>query len=114
LRKAREAAGLSLEDVAAQLQMPARVVQSLEEEDWARLGAPVFVRGQMRSYSRLLGLVTSTTVAARRRADRAAGARAAQLHPRMHRLSSRARADGLHRDHRGDRRARCGWRPNRI
>jgi len=39
-------------------------VQALEEEDWKRLGAPVFVRGQLRSYSRLLGLVTSTTIAA--------------------------------------------------
>ena len=59
LRAAREAAGLSIDDVAARLHMPARVVQSLEAEDWARLGAPVFVRGQVRSYSRLLGLTTA-------------------------------------------------------
>ncbi|NUS37737.1 MAG: DUF4115 domain-containing protein [Lysobacter sp.] len=59
LRKAREAAGLSRADVAARLKMPVRVVQSLEEEDWSRLGAPVFVRGQLRSYSRLLGLTTA-------------------------------------------------------
>jgi len=59
LRAAREAAGLSLDDVAARLHMPARVVRSLEAEDWARLGAPVFVRGQVRSYSRLLGLTTA-------------------------------------------------------
>jgi len=58
LRKAREGAGLSQADVAARLKMPLRVVQSLEEEDWSRLGAPVFVRGQLRSYSRLLGLTT--------------------------------------------------------
>ena len=64
LRTAREAAGLSLEDVASQLKMPQRVVQSLENEDWDRLGAPVFVRGQLRSYSRLLGLTTSITLAA--------------------------------------------------
>jgi cytoskeleton protein RodZ len=59
LRKAREAAGLSQADVAARLKMPLRVVDSLEIEDWSRLGAPVFVRGQLRSYSRLLGLTTS-------------------------------------------------------
>lgn len=64
LRKAREAAGMSQEDVAARLKMPLRVVQSLEAEDWSRLGAPVFVRGQLRSYSRLLGLATSTTIEA--------------------------------------------------
>lgn len=59
LRSAREAAGMSIDDVAARLHMPARVVRSLEAEDWNRLGAPVFVRGQVRSYSRLLGLMTS-------------------------------------------------------
>lgn len=59
LRKAREEAGLTQADVAARLKMPLRVVDSLEIEDWSRLGAPVFVRGQLRSYSRLLGLTTS-------------------------------------------------------
>jgi cytoskeleton protein RodZ len=44
--------------------MPVRVVESLEREDWSRLGAPVFVRGQLRSYSRLLGLTTEPIVVA--------------------------------------------------
>ncbi len=56
LRAAREAAGLSVADVATALKMPVRIVEAIESEDWARLGAPVFVRGQLRSYSRLLGL----------------------------------------------------------
>ncbi|QDW65689.1 helix-turn-helix domain-containing protein [Luteimonas granuli] len=60
LRAAREAAGLSLHDVASRLKMPVRVVESLEAEDWDRLGAPVFIRGQLRSYARLLGLATET------------------------------------------------------
>jgi cytoskeleton protein RodZ len=64
LRKARVAAGLSVDDVASKLKMPHRVVEAMEAEDWKRLGAPVYVRGQLRSYSRLLGLVTSTTLAA--------------------------------------------------
>ena len=59
LRRAREAAGLTVEDVGDRLRMPVRVVRSLEAEDWSRLGAPVFVRGQVRSYSRLLGLTTA-------------------------------------------------------
>lgn len=59
LKRAREAAGMSIDDVAAKLHMPARIVRSLEAEDWSRLGAPVFVRGQVRSYSRLMGLVTA-------------------------------------------------------
>lgn len=64
LRKAREAAQLSVGDVAARLKMPVRVVESLEAEDWGRLGAPVFVRGQLRSYARLLGLATAPMYAA--------------------------------------------------
>ena len=64
LRKAREAAGLTEADVAAKLKMPLSVVRSLEAEDWNRLGAPVFVRGQLRSYSRLLGLATAPVHAA--------------------------------------------------
>jgi cytoskeleton protein RodZ len=64
LREAREAAGLSQADVAARLKMPLRVVRSLEAEDWSRLGAPVFVRGQLRSYSRLLGLTIAPVVEA--------------------------------------------------
>ena len=54
LRQAREDAGISRQDAASQLKMPERVLKSLEEENWQQLGAPVFVRGQLRSYARLL------------------------------------------------------------
>lgn len=54
LQQARSAAGLSLEEAATRLHMPVHVVRSLEQEDFSRLGAPVFVRGQLRSYARLL------------------------------------------------------------
>ncbi|WP_045761844.1 RodZ domain-containing protein [Xanthomonas albilineans] len=56
LRDAREAAGLSIDDVGSTLRMPMHVIQTLESEQWERLGAPVFVRGQLRSYARLLGV----------------------------------------------------------
>jgi len=59
LRQAREAAGLTLEDVGQRLRMPVQVVKSLEQEQWQKLGAPVFVRGQLRSYARLLGVDVS-------------------------------------------------------
>lgn len=64
LRNAREAAGLSVEEIASRLRMPAHVVRALEAEDWARLGAPVYVRGQVRSYARLVGLHTEPMMAA--------------------------------------------------
>lgn len=64
LREAREAAGLTVAEVSSRLKMPLRVVQSLEAEDWSRLGAPVFVRGQLRSYARLLGIDATPVEAA--------------------------------------------------
>lgn len=54
LRNARESAGLNLQDVSTRLKMPVRVLQALEGEQWSQLGAPVFVRGQLRSYAKLL------------------------------------------------------------
>jgi cytoskeleton protein RodZ len=80
LRDAREAAGLSLAEVGARLKMPVRVVESLEQEDWSRLGAPVFVRGQLRSYSRLLGLSTEPIM----RASGVAPVAPAELQPRTY------------------------------
>lgn len=56
LKQAREQAGLSQEEVAASLKIPVRVIRQLESGDPSQLGAPVFVRGQMRSYARLLGV----------------------------------------------------------
>ncbi len=55
LRLAREQAGWSLEEASAASHMPIRSLSALESGDWSKLGAPVFVRGQLRSYARLLG-----------------------------------------------------------
>ena len=54
LRSAREQADLSLQDVSQRLKMPVRVLQSLESGQWDQSGGAVFVRGQLRSYGRLL------------------------------------------------------------
>ena len=54
LGKARQAAGLSLDQAASQLRVPLHVISALEQGHWERLGAPVFIRGQLRSYARLL------------------------------------------------------------
>jgi len=56
LRHVREDAGLTVDAVSAQLRMPKGLICSLEQGDWSRLGAPVFVRGHLRSYARLLGI----------------------------------------------------------
>lgn len=56
LRQAREAAGLSVSEVAAKMRVPVRVVRSLEAGEWDRLGAAVFLRGKLRSYAIAVGL----------------------------------------------------------
>ena len=55
-RHAREKARWTLEAVAQKLKLPVAVLDAIEREDWARLGAPIFVRSYVGSYARLLGL----------------------------------------------------------
>ena len=54
LKAAREQAGLSLQEISQRLKMPAKVLQALEAGQWDQSGGAVFVRGQLRSYGRLL------------------------------------------------------------
>jgi cytoskeletal protein RodZ len=55
-RAAREARRLSLSDVSEQIHIRTVYLQSLEDEDWASIAAPVYVRGFIRTYARFLGL----------------------------------------------------------
>jgi cytoskeleton protein RodZ len=55
-RHMREKARWSVESVAQQLKLPASVITAIEREDWARLGAPIYIRSYVGSYARLLGL----------------------------------------------------------
>lgn len=56
LRRGREQAGLTVEQVGQQLKLPVAIVQAMELDDWPRLGAPVYVRSYLGSYLRLVGL----------------------------------------------------------
>jgi cytoskeleton protein RodZ len=56
LGSAREAAGLSVADVAAQMRISSRQVQALEADRYADLPGAVFVRGFIRNYARVLKL----------------------------------------------------------
>jgi cytoskeleton protein RodZ len=56
LRRGREKAGLTIEQVGQQLKLPVAIVQAMELDDWPRLGAPVYVRSYLGSYLRLVGL----------------------------------------------------------
>ena len=50
----RQSAGLGVTDVAAQLRLHPNQVRAIEQEDLARLPAPAYVRGFIRSYARML------------------------------------------------------------
>lgn len=56
LRAAREAKGLSLEEVAAQTRIPRRHLESLENADWERLPAPTYTIGFAKSYASAVDL----------------------------------------------------------
>jgi len=63
LREAREARGITLEDVAARLRLMHRQVEAMETDDFESLGQPVFARGFVRNYARLLGLAPEALLA---------------------------------------------------
>jgi len=56
LAAARRLQNLSVEDVARQLKLSVNQIKALEAGDFEKLPGPVFVRGFLRNYSRLLGL----------------------------------------------------------
>jgi cytoskeleton protein RodZ len=63
LRTAREAAGLSVDQVAQQLKLAPRQVKALEDEDFGVLPGRTFTRGFLRNYARLLHLDPDLLVA---------------------------------------------------
>lgn len=56
LRLERERRGLTVAQVAGELHMDSGVARALEAGDFASLGAPIFVKGHLRNYAKLLGL----------------------------------------------------------
>jgi cytoskeletal protein RodZ len=62
-RAAREARHLSLSDVSEQIHIRSVYLQSIENEEWSVIAAPVYVRGFVRTYARFLGLDPEHAVA---------------------------------------------------
>lgn len=56
LREAREAKGLSIEEIAAQTRIPTRHLASLEISDWDKLPAPTYSVGFAKNYAGAVGL----------------------------------------------------------
>jgi len=63
-RAAREARGLSLSDVSEQIRIRSVYLAAIEEGNWSAIGAPVYVRGFLRTYARFLALDPEEVVAA--------------------------------------------------
>ena len=64
LRSAREACGLSIEEVADRLRLNEALVLAMEEDRLGLLGAPVFARGHLRNYAALVGAAEREILAA--------------------------------------------------
>jgi cytoskeletal protein RodZ len=56
LREAREASGMSIEDIAAQTRIPTRHLASLEASDWDKLPAATYSIGFAKNYAGAVGL----------------------------------------------------------
>jgi transcriptional regulator with XRE-family HTH domain len=72
-RAAREARGLALSDVADQIRIRSVYLASIEEENWSTIGAPVYVRGFLRTYARFVGIDPEEAVAAFNRTQPTSG-----------------------------------------
>jgi cytoskeleton protein RodZ len=55
-RTAREARGLTLSDVAEHIRIRSVYLAAIEDQNWNAIGAPVYIRGFLRTYARFLGL----------------------------------------------------------
>jgi len=55
-RAAREARGLTLSEVSEQIRIRSVYLSEIEAENWSAIGAPVYIRGFLRTYARFLGL----------------------------------------------------------
>lgn len=63
LATARVRAGLTLGDVAARSKVPVAALEAIDEDDYRRIGAPVYARGFVRLYAREVGLDPAVPIA---------------------------------------------------
>jgi len=56
LTNARNAAALSQADIAEQINLPKRIIQALETDDFDNLPESTYIRGYLRNYARVVGI----------------------------------------------------------
>jgi len=64
LQTARRALNLTRQDVARELRLGVDIITALEEEDFDVLGAPIFITGYLKNYTRLLKIPVEPILAA--------------------------------------------------
>jgi len=89
LRDAREAKGLSVEDIAAQTRIPTRHLASLETSEWDKLPAATYSIGFAKNYAGAVGL-DRDEIAEQLRAEMG-GMRPATSHPEIYEAADPAR-----------------------
>ena len=89
LREAREAKGMSVEDIAAQTRIPTRHLSSLETSDWDKLPAATYSIGFAKNYAGAVGL-DRTEIGDQLRAEMG-GERATYANPEVYEAADPAR-----------------------
>lgn len=56
LQAARIQKGLSLEDVASRMHLSTSILEAIEENNFEEISAPIFVKGYLRAYARIVAL----------------------------------------------------------
>jgi cytoskeleton protein RodZ len=56
IASAREQRGMTAADAARRLHMRMDFINAIESEDWTRLGPPIYARGFVRNYARIVGI----------------------------------------------------------
>lgn len=90
LREAREAKGLSVEDIAAQTRIPTRHLLSLETSEWDKLPAATYSVGFAKNYAGAIGL-DRDEIGEQLRAEMGGTRSAAAMHPEIYEAVDPAR-----------------------
>jgi len=67
LKKARREVGMSLEQASDKTKIHKRFLSALEEGDYSQISSPLYIRGFLKNYSKILGLDPETVLAFWRR-----------------------------------------------
>ena len=90
LREAREAQGLSIEDIAASTRIPTRHLSSLETSEWDKLPAATYSIGFAKNYAGAVGL-DRAQIAEQLREEMGGSARVQTIYPEVHETVDPAR-----------------------